>query len=36
MIKFYKVQCNKNSEEEAVWESEDYLRENHLGFLASI
>jgi hypothetical protein len=35
-IKFYKVQWNKHSEEEATWESEDYLRENHPDFLASI
>jgi hypothetical protein len=32
-IKFYKVQWNKYLEEEATWESEDYLRENHLDFL---
>jgi hypothetical protein len=36
MIKFYKVQWNKHSEEEATWELEDYLRENHLDFLTSI
>ena len=35
MIKFYKVQWNKHSEEEATWESEDYLMENHPDFLAS-
>ena len=35
-IKFYKVQWNKHSEEEATWESEDFLMENHLDFLASI
>jgi hypothetical protein len=35
-IKFYKVHWNKHSEEEATWESEDYLRENYPDFLASI
>ena len=35
MIKFYKVQWNNNSEEEATWELEDYLRENHPDLLAS-
>ena len=34
-IKFYKVQWNKHTKEEATWESEDYLRENHPDFLAS-
>jgi hypothetical protein len=34
-IKFYKVQWNKHSKEEATCESEDYLRENHLDFLES-
>ena len=34
MIKFYKVQWNNNSEEEATWELEDYLRENHPNFHA--
>ena len=34
-IKFYKVQWNKHTKEEATWESEDYLRENHLDFHAS-
>jgi hypothetical protein len=35
-IKFYKVQWNKHLEKEATWESEDYLRENHSDFFASI
>ena len=35
MIKFYKVQWNKNSEEEAIWESENYLMKNHPDLLAS-
>jgi hypothetical protein len=34
-IKFYKVQWNKHSEEEAIWESKDYLMENYLDFLVS-
>jgi hypothetical protein len=28
IIKFYKVQWNQHSEEEATWESEDYLMEH--------
>ena len=35
MIKFYKVQWNKHSEEEAIWESENYLMKNHPDLLAS-
>ena len=35
-IKFYKIQWNQHSEEEATWESEDYLLEKFLEFLASI
>ena len=35
-IKFYKIQWNQHSEEEATWESEDYLLEQFLEFLASI
>ena len=34
-IKFCKVKLNKHLEEEATWESEDYLMENHPDFLAS-
>jgi hypothetical protein len=34
-IKFYKVQWNKHSEEEATWESENYLMKNHSEFLVS-
>ena len=34
-IKFYKIQWNQYSEE-ATWESEDYLLEKFLEFLASI
>jgi hypothetical protein len=32
-IRFYKFQWNKHSEEEATWELEEYVRENHPGFL---
>ena len=32
-IKFYKVQWNQHTEEEATWESEDYLEENFPNFL---
>ena len=35
-IKFYKIQWNQHSEEEATWESEDYLLEQFLEFLDSI
>ena len=35
-IKFYKIQWNQHSEEEATWESEDYLLEKFLEFLALI
>jgi hypothetical protein len=30
MIKFYKVQWSNHTEEEATWESEDFLRSRHL------
>jgi hypothetical protein len=36
IVKFYKVQWNKHSEDEATWESEDYLAENFPDFLASV
>jgi hypothetical protein len=32
-IKFYKVQCSNHSEEEATWESEDFLCSRHPDFL---
>ena len=35
-IKFYKIQWNQYFEEEATWESEDYLLEKFPEFLASI
>ena len=35
-VKFYKIQWNQHSKEEATWESEDYLLEQFPEFLASI
>ena len=35
-FKFYKVQWNQHTEDEATWESEDYLEENFPNFFASI
>jgi hypothetical protein len=32
MIKFYKIQWSNHTEEEATWESEDFLRSHHLDF----
>ena len=32
VIKFYKVVRNNHSEQDAMWEWEDYLREVYLGF----
>jgi hypothetical protein len=34
-LKFYKVQWNQHTEEEATWESEDYLEKHFPEFLAS-
>jgi hypothetical protein len=34
-LKFYKIQWNQHSEEEATWETQDFLDKNFLGFLAS-
>jgi hypothetical protein len=31
-IKFYKIQWSNHTEEEATWESEDFLRSHHLDF----
>jgi hypothetical protein len=31
-IKFFKIQWSNHSEEEATWESEDFLRSHHLDF----
>ena len=35
-IKLYKVQWNQHTEDEATWESKDYLEENFPDFFASI
>ena len=35
-IQFYKVQWNQHTEDEATWESEDYLEENFPDFFTSI
>jgi hypothetical protein len=32
-IKFFKIQWSNHSEEEATWESEDFLRSRHPGFI---
>jgi hypothetical protein len=32
MIKFYKIQQSNHMEEEATWESEDFLRSRHADF----
>jgi hypothetical protein len=32
MIKFYKIQYSNHTEEEATWESEDFLRSRHPDF----
>ncbi|WVZ97531.1 hypothetical protein U9M48_043057 [Paspalum notatum var. saurae] len=34
-VNFYKVQWSDHSEEEATWETEEYLQTKHLGFLPS-
>jgi hypothetical protein len=34
-LKFYKVQCNQHTEEEATWETQDFLEKNFPRFLAS-
>jgi hypothetical protein len=34
-LKFYKIQWNQHSEDEATWETQDYLEKNFPGFLAS-
>jgi hypothetical protein len=34
-IKFYKVQWNKHSEDEAIWESEEFLKSRFPKFLES-
>jgi hypothetical protein len=32
MIRFYKIQWSKHTEEEATWESENFLRSRHPDF----
>jgi hypothetical protein len=34
-VKFYKIQWNQHSEDEATWETQDFLDKNFPGFLAS-
>jgi hypothetical protein len=34
-LKFYKIQWNQHSEEEATWKTQDFLDKNFPGFLAS-
>ena len=35
-IKFYKIQWSNHTEDEATWESEDYLRANYPDFLSAL
>jgi hypothetical protein len=35
VLKFYKMQCNQHAENEATWETQDFLEKNFPGFLAS-
>jgi hypothetical protein len=34
-LKFYKIQWNQHTEDEATWETQDFLEKSFLGFLAS-
>jgi hypothetical protein len=34
-LKFYKIQWNQHTEDEATWETHDFLDKKFLGFLAS-
>jgi hypothetical protein len=34
-LKFYKIQWNHHTGDEATWETQDFLEKNFLGFLAS-
>jgi hypothetical protein len=34
-LKFYKIQWNQQTEDEATWETQDFLDKNFLDFLAS-
>jgi hypothetical protein len=35
VLKFYKIQWNQHTEDEATWEAQDFLEKNFPGFLAS-
>jgi hypothetical protein len=35
VLKFYKIQWNQHTEEEATWETQDFLENNFPGYLAS-
>jgi hypothetical protein len=35
VLKFYKVQWNQHTKDEATWETQDFLEKNFPGFLAS-
>jgi hypothetical protein len=35
ILKFHKIQWNQHTEDEATWETQDFLDKNFLGFLAS-
>jgi hypothetical protein len=35
VLKFYKIQWNQHTEHEATWETQDFLKKNFPGFLAS-
>ena len=35
VVKMYKIQWSHHTEEEATWETEDYLNRHYLGFLSS-
>jgi hypothetical protein len=35
VLKFYKIQWNQHTEDEATWETQDFLEKNFPGFLAS-
>jgi hypothetical protein len=34
-LKFYKIQWNQHTEDEATWETQDFLEKKCLGFLSS-
>jgi hypothetical protein len=34
-LMFYKIQWNQHTEDEATWETQDFLDKNFLGFFAS-